>query len=152
MASSIAEFRALVYREITLPSGLVVTVQRKPGLTMFLGLGELPQPSNTPEDVDAAPLTTDQVLVMFRYTNRAIAAAVVTPPISDKPLEGIPWDDPDTLHVTELTPDDSAFLAREILQSMGLLREEAQAVDSFRADEIRADHQGAGADVSPAAE
>lgn len=152
MASSITQFRQHVYRDLTLPSGLTVTARRKPDVSIFLGLGELPMPSNGEAQAEGA-VAAEHLISVHRYTNRAIAATVVEPPMTDATGEdGKPVLHATALHVTELDPDDYAFLAQEILRDMGLLRETATDVDSFRPDEERAPGAVAGAGVRSAAE
>ena len=148
MASSIEEFRRYNSTTMVLPSGLEVEVARKPQATIFLGVGELPVPSTHDTRLDASP-STAEIISLKLYTDRAIARAVLAPPMSDDlDVQGRPVLQPHCLHVSELDPDDYAALSSAIFTRMGLVQEEAKAIESFRADALGAPGEGTGAGIS----
>jgi len=147
MPSSIAAFRQLVYKDVSLPSGLSVTI-RKIQAWDFVGIGDLPIPSVTNPDGDVIA-TTENLDLLKRYTNRAIACGTVAPLMSDQAQD---QGNPDRLYVEELLPADKDALALSILQWAGLVEETARAVDSFREESLRAPGESLGGAVPLPAE
>jgi len=147
MPSSITEFRQRIYREVTLPSGLSVTI-RKIQAWDFVGIGDLPIPSVTNPEGEVMA-TTENLDLLKRYTNRAIACGTVAPLMSDNPAD---QGSPDRLYVEELLPGDKEALALAILQWAGLVEETARAVDSFREESLRAPGESASGTVPLPAE
>jgi len=136
MASTIDQFRQYRMTTLTLPSGLIVDLLRKPSVALFLGLGELPIPA-TQEGETAAGMSVEALMSIQHYVDRAIAGAVLAPSMTDeRDAQGRPVITPDKLHVTELDPDDYALLSRDILTRMGLVQEEARAIESFCPDTV----------------
>lgn len=137
MASTIDQFRQYRITTLTLPSGLTVDLLRKPSVAIFLGLGELPVPAVL-EGESSAVMSLETLLSIQHYMDRAIAGAVLAPAMTDKrDAQGQPLLAADMLHVTELDPDDYVVLSRTILTRMGLVQEEAQAIESFRPNTLR---------------
>lgn len=147
MASSIAEFRSRLYKEVPLPSGLSAQI-RKVQAWDFLGLGELPIPSG--RTGDEAPMYTEQDTRNLRhYTDRALVKGVVKPPLTDTLDDGgEPVYAADKLHVSELSLDDYNALSTAIMQWSGLTQEDGQAVEAFRDDQERATRESVGGAVS----
>ena len=150
MASSIADFRARLYQEITLPSGLVAQI-RKVQAWDFLGLGELPVPS--PAAQEGSIPNQDEFESMKRYTDRALLRGVVQPRLSDEvDADGEPVYRPDRLHVSELEPGDYGALSTAIFAWAGLTQEDGQAIEAFRHDAVGASGESAGGAVPLSAE
>jgi len=151
MASSIAEFRNRLYKEIVLPSGLSAQI-RKVQAWDFLGLGELPIPSGRAGN--ETPMYTEQDTRNLRhYTDKALVKGVVKPPLTDTLDDGgEPVYAADKLHVSELSLDDYNALSTAIMQWSGLTQEDGQAVEAFRADAERAPGESVSGAVSLSAE
>lgn len=143
MASSVAEFRARYYRDLTLPSGLSVRMRQVQALD-FIGLGELPIPAGPPDPDRPAQSTQELLAMVTRYTHRGIVRAVIDPPMHDALDDGgAPVILNDKLHVTELLPEDYTELASVIIRQAGLTVEDASATEAFRQDQERPDGEGA---------
>lgn len=155
MPNSLEEFFAKLHEEVTLPvSGLTVAI-RKPDNWMFLGAGELPLPSAAQPSQDAAPTVAPRLTVrdLGRYTERAIAGGVISPPMScARDAQDDPIYSQHYIHVSELDPQDVAFLSQLLFAKLGLTPEVAQTVEAFRQDAEREDNQGVSGAVSGAAQ
>lgn len=142
MASTVEEFRRYNVTPFTLPSGLEVELLRKPQSSIFLGLGELPVPA-TREPHHESILSQEEIISLSRYTDRAIARSVLMPAMTDdRDREGRPILHPDRLHVSELDQEDYSALANTILVRMGLVKEEADVIESFRPDAVGTPGEG----------
>lgn len=147
MASSIAEFRARYYRDITLPSGLAVRMRQVQAID-FIGLGDLPIPAGPLEDGAKTIAPMELMAMVTRYTHRGIVRAVIDPPMHDALDDGgAPVILTDKLHVTELMADDYAALASLVIQQAGLTVEDARATDAFRQDQVSPDGESLGGHV-----
>lgn len=152
MTSSIEDFRRLLYKDISLPSGLTAQI-RKVQAWDFLGIGELPVPQGVSSEGELPPMTDQTARSLKRYTDRALVKGVVKPQLTDAVDDGgEPVYLPDRLHVSELGPEDYSALSAAILQWSGLVAEEGQAIESFRDDSERAPGEGVGGAVSRLAE
>jgi hypothetical protein len=155
MASTIEEFRRLIYREVTLPSGKVVQIKRVQAWD-FIGLGELPIPTGGGKETDAEAtlqLTLEDTRRLKKYSDRALVQAVVSPRLTDAYDDGgEPLCGPAYLHVTELLESDYQALVNEIFEWGGLTKEADTAIQSFRSDALSETGEGVSGHVPCVAE
>jgi hypothetical protein len=154
MPSSVAEFKALAGRIITLPHSHLAVGVRMISCAAFFGLGELPMPISAEESQAQgnghAPQSTGLRTLELNqaYADRAIVMAAVSPPFSHKPEDR---DRDDVVHVEDLSFPDRLFLGNAILEMIGLNMEWAAQVQSFRADPVSAPGESPSGAVSQAA-
>lgn len=155
--ATVHDFRQRFYKDVTLPSGLVVRI-RKITLAAFVGIGELPVPMD--EDAAAQEGNTEQAAQRarqyLRYGHRTLAEGVVDPPMTDVLDDGgKPVCPPDVLHAQELflsANEDYMALVTAIQTYSGFGQEVRAAVDTFRQDAISQDGGHPGREVSPVAD
>lgn len=137
MASSIDEFRKLLPKELTLPSGLIVEI-RKVQQWDLIGGEELPMPGGSIAGQGTAETTLEQVRYMKSMTDRIILKGTVRPPLTNQiDDQGEPLRLPDKLHLSELTQEDYVALASGIKEWCGLTQEDGKAIEAFRSDTER---------------
>ena len=137
MASSVEEFRRLLFRSVVLPSGLSVEI-RKVQQWDLMGAEELPMPRGGEGEQSDSAVTHEQVRYLKMMTDRIIMKGTVSPSIIDLiDDQGAPLYLPDKLHISELTQNDYVALAQYIKEWCGLTQEDGQAVEAFRTDAER---------------
>lgn len=148
---SVDEYRAQLYRDVTLPSGFTIKIGKVQAWD-FVDLGELPIPQGMDGESDQGKayesLGADDRSRLQRikpYTDRAIAVGAIVPRMSDRPED---QDNPHILHVSELSRDDYQTLVSAIMQFSGLTQEDGQAIESFRTDAERTPDPGISGDLS----
>ena len=144
--SSVLEFRAILYKDVALPSGLFATIRKIQAMD-FIGLGDLPIPSSGETDSETpAPIDLE---LLKRYTDRALVCGVVQPLLTAELDDGgRPVCQPDALHVRELLSSDYQALSQAIMSWSGLTPEDAKAIEAFRPDGVSPARENDGADVS----
>jgi hypothetical protein len=152
MPSSLADFRAKLHQEVTLPEEGLTVLIRRPDVEIFMELGELPLPSSARSlspNVAAVPDSNRLSLRdINRYAERVIAEGVIDPPFSDaRDDQGKPIYSAHYIHASELCKEDKAFLANTLFGLLGLTPEVARAIEAFQSDEVRADDSELGAGV-----
>lgn len=137
--ASVHDFRQRRYREITLPSGLLVQIRVIQSFDL-LSVWDLPLPSSGRErgDEDAAEHNADTIRRGLAWRDAAILHGCVCPPIAPRG-EG----SEEALGLDELSNADYEALSQAILQHSGLAPEVAATVEAFRQD---AERQESGAD------
>lgn len=145
MASSAHEFKARTRKSVTLPSGLEVDIRKVVGRD-FVGLGELPIPAAGEVDrhKSDAREQIEQIEQMKRYSDRAIVRGALAPRFTDDPAK---IDAEHEVHLSYLDDDDYTALARAIFDFAGLTKETADAVESFRQNEVSPTLEGTGGAV-----
>jgi hypothetical protein len=133
MPSSIEEFRSLFQRDVPLPCGLTVRI-RKISSACFVGLGELPLPTNGQGETNGDGDAPERRETLRSYSDRAIVSGAVMPPFSDRDEH---MGSATALHVRELADADYLALSHAIMEWSGLTKEDATNAESFRPDEER---------------
>ncbi len=128
MPSSPKEFRALSRKEITLPSGLTVEI-RKLSAMDFVGHGEIPLPSSGDDSAEKKPNFTGEQIV--RFAGLMLTKGSMSPHFSEKAED---LDNPDVVHISDLSNQDLTFAAAAIAEFSGFSKEAAAEAESFRKD------------------
>src|SRR5262245_32276924 len=145
MASPIDAFKARTRpREITLPSGLVVTYGMIDYIDLLSG-GELLIPTAPEASSNGGGVASRTLADTLRYYSRAVAMGAIDPPFSYRPEDK---GRTDLLHVNDIDATDCMALGQAILDLCGLGRGAAAQVESFRPDQERPDRASAGGEVS----
>ena len=153
MPASAQDFKARVRKIVTLPFSRLEVEIKIIDCMVFLGLGELPIPTDdAPSNggTTTIPDMKERMTMELQYADRAILMGAVSPRFSDQP------GDASNLEIvsipTDLTYADRLFLGNAICEWSGLSARWAAAVDAFRADTEREARASVSAGVSQVTE
>lgn len=144
--ASVQDFRARIYRDVTLPSGLLVQIRAVQSFDM-MSAWDLPLPSSGAGDASPEPTSRETIHRGMAWRDAAILHGCVWPPFVPR---GAGTDA--ALGLEELGNGDYEALFQAILRHSGMAPEVAETIEAFRPDPERPAGGAAGREVSrPAA-